>query len=102
VFRGAPYTFANHKAKRRGTRETVYPARRFPDMLRSSQSEECWARAADIATAALFMRDAEDRAFLLKIAEDWRKLAQRQTLQLPRPSKRASARASDAPTLGTG
>jgi hypothetical protein len=45
-------------------------------------------RAADIATAALFMRDAENRAFLLKIAEGWRRLAEREMIHAERPSKR--------------
>jgi hypothetical protein len=86
----------------RKPRATVHRSRRLPHMLRSSQIEECRARAADIATAALCMRDAEDKAFLLKIAEDWRKLAQRQTLKGARASRRTSARAVDAPTHGTG
>ena len=50
----------------------------MPNMPFSGKSEECWARAADIATAALFMCDAEDRAFLLKIAEGWRRLAEKE------------------------
>jgi hypothetical protein len=57
-------------------------------------------RAADIATAALFMRDAENRAFLLKIAEGWRRLAEREMIHAERPSKRQRVGASPPPILG--
>ena len=72
----------------------------MPNMPFSGKSEECWARAADIATAALFMCDAEDRAFLLKIAEGWRRLAEKEMNHARRPSKRPIAGASPPSILG--
>jgi len=68
----------------------------------SSKSEECRVRAADIAAAALFMSDAEDRAFLLKIAEDWRKLAERQAGHARRSANPVGAHRSHSRALGIG